>query len=133
MASATTRGTKFERTPEQAAEDESLRERLKARPSGDELIATGEISPESIPHGGYRELRRLALELKAERNRLGMGLTEAGERSGLSGPVISSLETGRTVNPTLNTLYRYALALGVTIRMAVEPDPGRELPSGRST
>lgn len=123
MATAA-KGMKIEWTPEQLAEHASIRERYKpgrVPPTVGELVDSGQVSAESVPHAGYMELRRLAHALKARRDELGWGQTEAGERCGLTGPMISNLESGRTINPTLETLYRYALGLGLTIRMAVEP------------
>lgn len=124
----TTRGRKIEWTPEQLAEHAAIRgcyQPGQVPPTVEELIASGEVSEESIVHAGCMKLRSLAHALKAERNRLGWGQNEAGERSGMSGPVISNIETGKSVNPTLDTLYRYALAMGFTIRMTLEPVAGK--------
>jgi transcriptional regulator with XRE-family HTH domain len=59
---------------------------------------------------------------------MGSSLTDMSERSGLTRPAISRLENGWNLNPTLETLFRYAEALGVNLRLSVdEPtDAGRD-------
>ena len=86
----------------------------------DELRASGEISGESSPQGASLELMVLMRTLKARREAMGLSLTDASERSGLTRQVISLLENGRTGNPTLATLYKYALALGANVTLGVE-------------
>lgn len=126
----TSSGKQVEQSAQERAEHIALRERFKSKPTYEELIASGELTGESIPHAGNVQLRFLAHALKAERNRLGWGQNEAGERSGMSGPVISNIETGKSVNPTLDTLYRYALAMGFTIKMTLEPVAPAGTPAG---
>jgi DNA-binding phage protein len=50
--------------------------------------------------------------LKAERERLGLSLTEVAERTGIERPNLSRLENEAEANPTVATLTRYADALG---------------------
>lgn len=94
----------------------------------DELEAIGEIAGDGVPSGVHHEMAALVARLKARREAKGLSLTDVSERSGLTRPVISKLENGRTINPTVGTLYRYALALdaGVTFGLEdVAPDEGR--------
>lgn len=49
-----------------------------------------------------------------------MSLTDVSERSGLTRQAISRLENGWNNNPTLETLYRYALALDAGVTLGVE-------------
>ena len=53
--------------------------------------------------------------LKAERELRGLSLADIGERTGLSKSAISKLETNQDANPTVNTLTKYADALGMTL------------------
>jgi DNA-binding XRE family transcriptional regulator len=96
----------------------------------DELEAIGEIGKagDTPPQGMVLEMISLVKRLKARREAKGLSLTDLSERSGLTRQVISKLENGRTINPTVGTLYRYALALdaGVTLGLEeVEPDEDR--------
>ncbi|MFN0054868.1 MAG: helix-turn-helix domain-containing protein [Planctomycetales bacterium] len=54
--------------------------------------------------------------LKLERERLGLSLADVEERSGLRRSVLSRLENEPTSNPTMLTLQRYALALGMNLQ-----------------
>ena len=94
----------------------------------DELAALGEIGGDGGPSGVHQEMAVLVARLKARREAMGLSLADVSGRSGLTRPVISKLENGRTINPTVGTLYRYALALdaGVTFGLEeVEPEEGR--------
>ncbi len=77
---------------------------------------------ELVPQAQYIELRALAVRLRAIRERMGLSLTDVSERSGLTRAAISRLENSWTLNPTLETLFRYTEALGVGLRLAVD-DP----------
>ena len=75
------------------------------------------------------------------REGLGLSLTDVSERSGLTRAVVSRLDNGWNLNPTLETLFRYAEALGADLHLTVEAprDIGAEtaqistsLPSGYS-
>lgn len=72
----------------------------------------------------HERLRDIVQVLKAERQRLGMSLAEVGERSGIGKANLSRLENDPDPNPTVDTLLRYAEALGRAIHIALsEPDP----------
>ncbi len=102
---------------EQRAAIEAIRERSrKERPGPDELIDRGELD-ELVPQAQYIELRALAVRFREIRERLGLSLTDLSERSGLTRAAISRLENGWNLNPTLETLFRYAEALGIDLRL----------------
>ena len=63
--------------------------------------------------------------LKTERGGSGRSMTQVSESSGLTRASISELENSRTVNPTLNTIYSYAYALGMTVRWGGSLGKGR--------
>ncbi len=59
--------------------------------------------------------------LKRERDRSGLTLAEVSERSGLDKGMLSRLENGKILNPTMTTLWRYAEAIGMRVALRVEP------------
>lgn len=67
----------------------------------------------------HERLRDIVQVLKAERQRLGLSLAEIGERSGIGKANLSRLENDPDPNPTLDTLLRYAEALGRTISVSL--------------
>jgi DNA-binding XRE family transcriptional regulator len=108
---------------ERQAEIEAIRERARHdRPGPDELIDRGEID-ELVPHSQFMELRTLVARLRRLREDRGMSLSDVSDRSGLTRAAISRIENGWNANPTLDTLFRYAGAIGaqVTLSMSLEP------------
>ena len=55
-------------------------------------------------------------ELKAERERQALLLADVEERTGIRRTVLSGLENDATSDPTMLTLQRYAVALGMSLR-----------------
>jgi DNA-binding XRE family transcriptional regulator len=107
---------------EQRAAIEAIRERARQeRPGPDELIDRGELD-ELVPQAQYLETRALGVRFRRIRERKGWSLTDLSERSGLTRAAISRLENGWNLNPTLETLFRYAEALGVSLSLSVD-DP----------
>ena len=66
-----------------------------------------------------RELGAVVSELKALRESLKVTLTELAERTGMTVGNLSRLENMEGPNPTIETLRRYAAALGHRIEIAV--------------
>jgi transcriptional regulator with XRE-family HTH domain len=58
------------------------------------------------------QLDSLVFDLKARRLSLGLQLKDVVKASGLSKVAVSQLENGWLMNPTLDTIFRYAMALG---------------------
>ena len=54
--------------------------------------------------------------LKAERERQALSLADVELRTGIRRSVLSRLENDTSSNPTMLTLQRYAVALGMTLR-----------------
>lgn len=107
---------------EQRAAIEAIRERSrKERPGPDELIDRGELD-ELVPQTQYLEVRALGVKFRRIREGKGLSLTDLSERSGLTRAAISRLENGWNLNPTLETLFRFAEALGVDLRLTAD-DP----------
>lgn len=60
-------------------------------------------------------------ELKAERERQGLSLADIASRSDIDKSYLSKLENDAYPNPTLETLMRYAAALGGRIDLSFKP------------
>ncbi len=114
---------KIERTPEELAELKAERAGFSRDRTGPEdLIASGDYD------GPYRQGDILALlsalaALKQERGRQGLSLAAVSERSGLDKAMLSRLENGKILNPTVATLWSYAGAIGMTLRLSAEKVP----------
>jgi len=110
---------KIERTPDQQRRLDEVRERFqRERPGLEELLASGDAT-EVVPQGEYLELRAMLGTLKKHRERQGLSLTDVANRSGMDRAAISRLENGVYLNPTVDTLYRYAQAVGADIGFSV--------------
>lgn len=91
----------------------AIRERFKNKPSIEELVAAGELTGEPIPLGSYLSILEALAALKKAREAAGLSLSEVAKRSGIERAALSRIENGQHVNPTVNTLCRYAQALGM--------------------
>ena len=67
----------------------------------------------------HDRLRDIVQVLRTERQRLGLSLAEVGERSGIGKSNLSRLENDPDPNPTMDTLLRYAEALGRAIDISL--------------
>jgi transcriptional regulator with XRE-family HTH domain len=65
-------------------------------------------------------LDTIARALRAERERVGLSLTELARRAGLAKSTLSQLESG-TGNPSVETLWALAVALDVPFSRLIEP------------
>ena len=110
---------KIERTLEQRRQLEEIRKRFqRERPGLEDLLAGGDAA-EVVSQGEYLDLRAMLATLKKCREGQGLSLTDVANRSGMDRAAISRLENGVHVNPTVDTLYRYAQAVGVDIGFSV--------------
>jgi DNA-binding phage protein len=57
-------------------------------------------------------IRQVIAALRAERERQGLSLADLNERTGIDRAALSRLENNEEGNPTINTLERYASAIG---------------------
>lgn len=70
---------------------------------------------------------RLAAQVRAERERAGLSLSELARRAGLAKSSLSSLESGQG-NPGVETVWALATALGVPFSALIDPpQPERSL------
>ena len=65
------------------------------------------------------QLETLLEQLKAARLAKGMSLGDLTERTGMDRSALSKLETGQRANPTVDTLVRYAEAVGKRIVLSL--------------
>jgi len=110
----TTRRVQIERSPEDRAREEAIRQEFQHRPKFEELMASGQYEG-PVRHGDLLAFLAAMGELKRHREALGLSLADVAERSGIDKAALSRLENGHLVNPTLATLMKYAKALGKRI------------------
>jgi len=116
---------KIPRTPEDKARLKAIRERFqREKPSLKKLVESGD-APAPIPLGTYLEVQVLLHQLKKEREAAGLSLADVAERTGMDRAAISRLENGHQLNPTIDTLARYAAALGKSILWSFAETKGR--------
>jgi DNA-binding XRE family transcriptional regulator len=97
---------------EDRARHKAARERFqKERPTLQQLIDSGEYTG-PIPHGVYLSAMAALVEMKKAREAAGLSLADVAERSGIDKAALSRLENGVHDNPTVDTLMRYAAAIG---------------------
>jgi transcriptional regulator with XRE-family HTH domain len=108
-----------------------LREKFKHRPSQEELLATGDYEGPA-PLGVFLEMRLAAAGLRRARLAASLSLAQVAERSGIDKAALSRLERGLQPNPTVDTLCRYAAALGKRLawQLVDDPDVPRPLQTG---
>lgn len=112
--------TSVQWTAEDRARHQAIREKFRTwHPSPEELIASGEGANFDL-RGEYRQLRPLLEEIKRAREAAGLTLAEVSRRCGIDQPALSRLENGHNPNPTLDTLWRYAAAVGKRLLLTTE-------------
>src|SRR5262249_32920848 len=112
--------SKVEWTAEDRARHQAIRDKFRDwHPSPEELIASGEGANFGM-HGEYRELRPFVEEGKRVREAAGLPRAGVPGRGGIAQPALSRLENGHNKNPTLDTLWRYAAAVGRRLVLTTE-------------
>ena len=103
---------KVDRTPEELADLRAVRGHYQAtKPSLDEVLADSD-QDQPLPLGEVVLLRHLARLLKDERLKQQLTLAQVEERTGIDQATLSRLESGKSANPTFDTIYRVSAALG---------------------
>lgn len=107
-------------TPEDRARHKAIRDKFqKERPTPEQLIESGEyFGP--IPHGVYLSLMAALHDLKKARESAGLSLADVAEKSGIDKAALSRLENGVHDNPTIETLARYATAVGKRLTWSIQ-------------
>lgn len=99
-------------TAEDRARHKAIHEQFqKEKPSLQQLVESGEYTA-PISHAAYLSLAAVLSELKRAREAAGLSLADVAERSGIDKAALSRLENGVHDNPTIDTLTRYATAVG---------------------
>jgi DNA-binding XRE family transcriptional regulator len=110
---------KIERTPEQMAELKAVRERFqREKPTRKQLEASGEYGP-GMPTVTYFAILGFLKKMRELRESAGLSLADMADRTGMDKAFVSRLETGQG-NPTIDTLARYAAALGKRVVFGIE-------------
>jgi ribosome-binding protein aMBF1 (putative translation factor) len=99
-------------TPEEAAKYKAVREQVAAELP--DLIARHHARMASLD-----QLQELIKQLKAARETKGLSLSDLTEMTGMDRSALSKLETGQRTNPTVETLVRYAEAVGKRLVVAL--------------
>jgi predicted transcriptional regulator len=92
-------------TPEEAAKYKTVREQVAQ--DLPELVARHHVRMAALD-----QLDELLKQLKAAREAKGLSLADLTELTGMDRSALSKLETGQRANPTVETLVRYAEAVG---------------------
>jgi DNA-binding XRE family transcriptional regulator len=70
----------------------------------------------------FEELEGLLQQLKAAREEKGLSLSDMTRLTGMDRSALSKLETGQRLNPTIETLVRYAEAVGKRLMISLAND-----------
>jgi DNA-binding XRE family transcriptional regulator len=100
------------------ARHKAIRAEFAKRPTQEELEGSGEYEG-PIKGGAYFAVKVLIHELKAAREAAGLTLAAVSKATGMDQASLSRLENGRQPNPTVDTLWRYAQAVGLRLEFAV--------------
>jgi DNA-binding XRE family transcriptional regulator len=100
-------------TPEEAAGDAEVRRQVQ------EEFPPKNRNKKTQPV----EIGEIVLALKEARATQGLTLAEVAQRTGIERPNLSTLENASDPNPTINTLRRYAAAVGKTIQVVLQDAP----------
>jgi DNA-binding Xre family transcriptional regulator len=92
-------------TPEEAAKYAAIRQQVAQELP--DLVARHQERLASLD-----ELQELVMQLKAAREAKGLSLSDLMDLTGMDRSALSKLETGQRTNPTVETLVRYAEAVG---------------------
>jgi ribosome-binding protein aMBF1 (putative translation factor) len=127
---------KSKRTASETARLRADRERYqREKPPPEQLLAEGGHK-EFVPLGELLLLHHVMASLKKERERQGLTLKDVSERAEIDQAALSRLESGTNGNPTLDTLYRIAAALGkrivCSIQDAIQSSPSKRRQALRS-
>ncbi len=93
------------------ARHKAIRREFADCPTQEELQASGAYEG-PIKSGAFFAVKVVIHELKKVRQAAGLTLADVSKRTGMDQATLSRLETGRQPNPTVDTLWRYANAVG---------------------
>lgn len=99
-------------TPEEGAKYTAIRRQV-----ADELPDLVARHHDRMP--ALEQLHELLTQLKAAREAMGLSLSDMTQLTGMDRSALSKLETGQRGNPTVETLARYAEAVGKRLVMTL--------------
>jgi DNA-binding XRE family transcriptional regulator len=102
-------------SPEEAAKYDEVREQIAGELP--ELIARHQDRVAALD-----ELEELFRQLRTAREQRGLSLSDLTELTGMDRSALSKLETGQRPNPTIETLVRYAEAVGKRLVVSLADD-----------
>ena len=108
MAKGTARIVNKRLTPQDKSRHEIIRKQIEQEKP--ELIARGRAAKQK-----HARLKQAVSTLKAARVEQGLSLADVGQRAGIEKGNLSRLENAQHPNPTVDTLTRYANAVGKDI------------------
>jgi len=127
--------TRRPRVPKWSAPDrarhKAIRDELAHRPTQKELQASGAYEG-PIKSGAYFLVRIFVHELKKMRLAAGLTLAVVSKRTGIDQATPSRLENGRQPNPTIDSLWRYARAIGRSLVLTHTDTQVRERGNGKA-
>jgi len=99
-------------TPEEAAMGRKIREQVSQELP--DLISRHHQRVAAVD-----QLHDLLEQLKAAREEIGLSLSDLARLTGMDRSALSKLETGQRPNPTVETLVRYAEAVGKRLMLSL--------------
>ena len=99
-------------TPEETAKYRKIREQVDSEVP--ELIARHHERVAALD-----KVDELLKQLRAAREQQGLTLADVSERTGMDRSALSKLESGNRPNPTVETLVRYADAIGMRLEVSL--------------
>jgi DNA-binding XRE family transcriptional regulator len=124
---ATTKWTAADR-----ARHKAIRQECAHCPAQEELESSGRFDG-PMKSGAYFQVRVLIHELKKAREAAGLTLAAVSKRTGMDQATLSRLENGRQPNPTVDTLWRYANAIGRHLVLTHADAPADKQRNGKPT
>jgi DNA-binding XRE family transcriptional regulator len=126
--------TKPNWTAADRARHKAVREQFAPCPSQEDLQASGDYEA-PLKSGAYFAVKLVVHELKQAREAAGLTLANVATLTGMGQAALSRLERGLQPNPTIDTLWRYARAVGRQIVLTQILDiPTTQLPvNGNAT
>lgn len=105
--------TRMNRTPEQRAEEERIREMHRLNP-------IREVPTDTITLGDAHRMIAFCFSIKRERVAQGLTVEQLAERAAVHVEVLKRLEAAHSFNPTVSILFRIARALGKSFVVGME-------------
>lgn len=107
-------------SPEQRAEHRAIRDAFREwHPGPEELIASGEAARLGL-NVIHSPADNVLGQLKASREAAGLSLEDLSVRCGISRDELWNLENGQCHNPAVDTVWRYAAAIGKRLILTTE-------------